>query len=190
MSPRRQSWLLRGLLSVLLIGVVVFGWKLPALRQRKFWSGWKIGNRLLPGAGLGKGNDGADVGAASTPIPAWKEARNKARKADPVPDIVHFIFGLDPTFGHLKFGMIHYLAVLGAAYHIKPSAIQLHHMYVPDADNPWWQCAVPHLKLVKEPDVTTVWGKPFKMKVQHKADIVRMRIMREEGGIYLVSGVV
>ena len=105
-----------------------------------------------------------------------------------VPNIVHFIFGLDPNFGHLKFGMIHYLAILGAYLHIQPDEIQLHYLYEPNGE--WWNCTKPMVKLVKEQDITEVYGKPMKMKVAHKADIIRMRILREEGGIYLDSDVI
>lgn len=103
----------------------------------------------------------------------------------PVPNVVHFIFGMDPNFGHMGFGLIHYLAVLGAHMFIAPKKIQLHYLYEPTG--PWWECARPMLELVKEDDVTEVYGKQLKMKVQHKADIIRMNIMLKHGGMYLVS---
>ena len=102
----------------------------------------------------------------------------------PIPDIVHFVFGLEPTFGHIKFGLIHYLAILGAAVHIRPQLIKWHHMYLPEGL--WWECAKPALTLHKVDDVTHVHGKPKAMRVQHKADILRMQIMLNDGGMYIV----
>lgn len=102
----------------------------------------------------------------------------------PVPDVVHFVFGLEPTFGHIKFGLIHYLAILGASVHIRPQLIKWHHMYLPEGL--WWECAKPVLTLHKVDDVTHVHGKPKAMRVQHKADILRMQIMLNDGGMYIV----
>jgi hypothetical protein len=111
-----------------------------------------------------------------------------ARSSDglPIPNIVHFIFGLESGFGHIKFGLLHYLAILGAAIAIQPDEIRWHHIYLPEGI--WWECARPHLTFHKVEDVTHVHGKPRPMRVQHKADILRMQIMLNEGGMYIVSG--
>lgn len=127
-----------------------------------------------------------DLVYLSTSSTGWEGYR--IPNVNVVPNIVHFIFGLDPNFGHLKFGMIHYLAILGAHLHVQPDEIRLHYLYEPTGE--WWNCTKPMVKLVKENDITEVYGKPMKMKVAHKADIIRMRILREEGGIYLDSDVI
>jgi hypothetical protein len=180
----------RLLLALLLLGVVVVLFmgtvlkiRMPTMRATKALMGsWAIGKRVYAGGGgggggVGKGGRGLVDGPVPTPKPQ-----------PPVPNIVHFIFGLEETFGHIKWGMIHYLAVLGAHLHIQPEEIRLHHQFEPSG--PWWECARPLLKLVKEGNITEVWGRPQKMRVAHKADIIRMRIMREEGGIYLDSDVI
>ena len=102
----------------------------------------------------------------------------------PIPNIVHFIFGLESGFGHIKFGLLHYLAILGAAIAIQPDEIRWHYIYLPEGI--WWECARPHLTFHKVEDVTHVHGKPRPMRVQHKADILRMQIMLNEGGMYIV----
>jgi hypothetical protein len=107
-----------------------------------------------------------------------------------VPNIVHFVFGLDPTFGHIKFGLIHYMAILGARMFIQPDAIQWHYKYAPGEENVYWGCALPALTLVPEEDVTHVHGKKLTMRVQHRADILRMQIMLNTGGMYLDSDVI
>lgn len=134
-------------------------------------------------------------GAAAAPPPASESPAPPpdphAARPDPfvVPNVVHFIFGLDPTFGHIKFGLIHYLALVGTALHIRPDEIRWHYKFLP-ANNSYWECAAPLVTLVPEEDVTTVHGRPLKMRVQHRADIIRMQIMLNDGGMYLDSDVV
>lgn len=111
---------------------------------------------------------------------------NRVSDGLPIPNIVHFIFGLEANFGHIKFGLINYLAILGAAMFIHPEEIIWHHRYLPEGI--WWECARPHLTFNKVEDVTHVHGKPKAMRVAHKADILRMDIMMNQGGMYLVSG--
>jgi hypothetical protein len=111
-------------------------------------------------------------------------AADKVDDGLPVPNVVHFVFGLEQSFGHIKFGLLHYLAILGAAVTIKPDEIRWHYNYLPEGM--WWECARPHLTLHKVEDVTHVHGKPKPMRVQHKADILRMQIMLNEGGMYIV----
>ena len=134
----------------------------------------------LRSAGLGGGGGGSPSSGTygSTPaVPYYDDGQ-------PIPDIVHFIFGLEPTFGHIKFGLLHYLAVLGARTRIAPQVIKWHYNYLPEGI--WWECTRPALTLHKVEDVTHVHGKPKAMRVQHKADILRMQIMLNEGGMYLV----
>ena len=106
----------------------------------------------------------------------------------PIPNVVHMIFGLAPDFGHMKFGLTHYLAVLGARLHIAPALLKWHYRYLPDGV--WWECARPALTLHKVEDVTHVHGKPKAMRVQHKADVLRMQLLLEEGGMYIDSDVI
>ncbi len=130
------------------------------------------------------------IALASLPssVPSSK-VHSCSRLPLPVPNVVHFVFGLDPTFGHIKFGMIHYLAVLGAKMFLRPDEILMHRQYTPSGA--WWDCARPLLRLVDVENVTAVHGRTFlNMKVQHQADIIRMRIMRDVGGIYLDSDVI
>jgi hypothetical protein len=155
-------------------------WRMFALALMCAFVMWNMSSRdRVSGAAKKKGTFGR---TRKVPGPAVVQ-----REVDPnpVPNIAHFIFGLDPNFGHMGFGLIHYMAILGASRHIQPKSIRLHYLYEPEG--PWWECAKPLVDMVLEKDVTEVYGKPMKMKVQHKADILRMNIMLNEGGIYLVS---
>ena len=119
---------------------------------------------------------------------AFEDAAVAPEAGLPIPNVVHLIFGLEPNFGHMKFGLSHYLAVLGARMYIAPALIKWHYKYLPDGM--WWECARPSLYLHKVEDVTHVHGKPKAMRVQHKADILRMQIMLSEGGMYIDSDVI
>ena len=109
-----------------------------------------------------------------------------------VPSHVHYIFGMEPTFGHISFGLMHYISILGTVLYIKPERISWHHRFLPNAsENVWWSCSQRHVTPREVGDVTMVHGRFIpSMHVAHKADILRMQIMREEGGIYVDSDVI
>lgn len=99
-----------------------------------------------------------------------------------IPKIVHFIFGLKKDFGDKGFSYIHYLSVITAYKIIKPDKICFHYEYEPDGF--WWNQAkkLAILNKVKAPD--TIFGNKINT-YQHKADVLRLEILREMGGIYL-----
>ena len=59
-----------------------------------------------------------------------------------IPNVVHMIFGLEPNFGHIKFGLTHYLAVMAARMKIGPQFIKWHYRYSPEGI--WWECVQNH----------------------------------------------
>lgn len=105
-----------------------------------------------------------------------------------IPNVVHYVFGLERDFGHIKFGLTHYLSILGTTMNIGPQFIKWTYRYLPEGV--WWNCASPHLHFNRVEDVTHVHGRPRPMRVQHKADILRMQIMLNEGGMYMDSDVI
>ncbi|KAI1809254.1 hypothetical protein GGS20DRAFT_572803 [Poronia punctata] len=120
---------------------------------------------------------------------------------EPIPNHVHFIFGLanpyeDPHAG--TFDFIAYLAVRSAVLGIRADKISLHYTYLADPpapepnkdpfSNPW----VNRLK----DDITLVYHSPEEMNAlknqpgahwqpAHISDILRLRLLQEQGGIYL-----
>jgi len=113
-------------------------------------------------------------------------------KADPIPNVVHFIFGLknpfdNPSVG--RFDFLSYLAVRSAVVSLKPEAIYLHYTYLseppsPDASadpmtNPWIQRLKPHIKLIHHPP-----GESH-THYAHLSDTMRLQFLLEKGGIYL-----
>lgn len=107
-----------------------------------------------------------------------------------IPPYVHYVYGLSPTFGGRPFAFMQYLCMMSALRVLKPEVIYFHHVYEPDG---WyweqWKKAVKEsgttrLELVKQRDVTEVFGNPVE-HFAHKADVLRLEVLRDYGGVYL-----
>ncbi|KAI0517509.1 hypothetical protein F5B22DRAFT_108195 [Xylaria bambusicola] len=120
---------------------------------------------------------------------------------EPIPNHVHFIFGLrnpyeDPRVG--TFDFISYLAVRSAIVGMRADNISLHYTYLADPPTPepnkdplsnrW-------IDLLKN-DITLVYHSPEEMdalknqpgahwQAAHISDVLRLKLLQEEGGIYL-----
>lgn len=99
-----------------------------------------------------------------------------------IPRTVHFIFGLSPDFGGKPFSLVHHLAVKSAFMVNRPDAIHLHYRYRPSGI--WWERSLPYLRPVPLDPPTHIGGVPIR-HVAHQADVARLQILREYGGIYL-----
>jgi hypothetical protein len=99
-----------------------------------------------------------------------------------IPNRIHFIFGLEPSFGGKPFSFVHYLAILSAQIANGPDEIVLHHAYEPDGI--WWERARPLVRLNRVQAPTSVFGQGV-VHYAHKADVLRLEILLSEGGIYL-----
>jgi hypothetical protein len=106
----------------------------------------------------------------------------------PVPNLVHYIFGLDPV-GIMPFGILQYLSIIGTVIYLKPEEIQWHHKF--ESSGLWWNCSLPHLTLVPVEPVSEVHGKILpNLMVQQQSDIIRLQVMNASGGIYLDTDVI
>jgi hypothetical protein len=97
-----------------------------------------------------------------------------------IPKIVHFVYGLrgpNPTLD-----LIHYTAIKSAYDVLKPAAIMFHYHYMPTGAN--FERARHMLTLHQVPLVETVFGRPVS-HYAHRADVVRLQVLEEYGGIYL-----
>lgn len=95
-----------------------------------------------------------------------------------IPNHIHFIF-----FGLTDFFYIHYLAIKTAALVHKPDKIFLHYYNAPQ-NNPLWDDILQYVELnyIVPPEEY----KGIKLEwYQYKADITRLEILIEQGGIYL-----
>ena len=101
----------------------------------------------------------------------------------PTPNIIHFVFGLDPQ--EKPFSFVHYLAVYSAYRINHPTSIYFHRHH--PSYGKWWDrllVDVPIL-LVKDVDIPTHIGDKEILRTAHKADKVRMDILFEMGGVYM-----
>lgn len=95
-----------------------------------------------------------------------------------IPNIIHFVFGLDKNFGNKPFGLTHYLAIKSAHVVNNPVKIQFFYRYEPIGE--WWEKAKPFV----EPIQITVPRKIFGNKLYHfahKADVVRLLVLGNYG---------
>jgi len=99
-----------------------------------------------------------------------------------IPNILHFVFGMAPDFGGKPFSLVHYLSVRSAVELNKPAAAYFHYQYEPTGE--WWEKAKPLLTLNKIEAPASIMGNQLH-HVAHKADVVRLRALKETGGIYM-----
>lgn len=100
-----------------------------------------------------------------------------------IPNTLHFIFGLTPNFGDRPFGLIHYYAIYSAVKRIKPSNAYLYYTYAPE-NNMCWEDVQKYVTLVKIDAPTRIYGNQL-THYAHKSDVLRLQILKEQGGIYL-----
>lgn len=99
-----------------------------------------------------------------------------------IPNICHFVFGLKEQTEEFMF--CYFIAVYSAHLVNEPDTIYFYYYYEPFGY--WWEKMkeIPNIKF-EEIEVPTHIGNKELKKVAHKADIVRMNILYETGGIYL-----
>ena len=103
-----------------------------------------------------------------------------------IPKIVHYCFGLAPDFGGKPWSLIHYVCLKSAVERLKPSKVYFWCEYVPKG--PWWRLTenMVNVRQIKAPH--EVFGRPL-VHPAHRADVVRLDKLLENGGIYLDADV-
>lgn len=97
-----------------------------------------------------------------------------------VPNVVHYIW-----FGNIAFDFIYFVSFYSVHKYQKPCLILLYYEFLPSGK--WWNLLrhiVHNIVLVQVTPPTFISGKKIKF-VQHKADIMRLIILKEYGGIYM-----
>jgi len=94
-----------------------------------------------------------------------------------IPNIVHFIWLTGPD--SRPFNLINMVAVKAAAEMQRPKHLIMHTNEAP-VGNPYWDEAAGYFEI--QPIRETHPDLPF---VQYRSDILRLEILREQGGIYL-----
>ena len=101
-----------------------------------------------------------------------------------IPKIVHFVFGLLPQSE--DFDLIYSIAIISAKFVLKPDEIMFWHHYEPKGM--YWDIVKPFLTLKKINIPKTInKNNTFKniIKHEHAADVIRLLVIKEFGGIYL-----
>jgi hypothetical protein len=104
-----------------------------------------------------------------------------------IPNIIHFIYGLKSDFGGKEFSLIHFLAVVTAAKVNRPEKLYFHYAYEPTGA--WWERAKPYLTMNKVVPPAEIFGRPLE-HFAHQADVLRLEVLMQYGGIYLDMDVV
>lgn len=104
-----------------------------------------------------------------------------------IPNEYHFVFGLVPDFGGKPFSLIHYVAVAACRAVNRPDAI--HFYYTHEPQGKWWDLARPYVDPIHIEPPEDVFGTPL-LRHEHMADVLRLQILQQRGGIYLDMDVI
>ncbi|MCJ1282110.1 hypothetical protein MMC26_001433 [Xylographa opegraphella] len=106
-------------------------------------------------------------------------------EAEPIPSVVHFIWGLKHGKGsHSHFGLIEYLSIKSALMVLRPTQVKLHYASL-DQSSEWFLKLKDNVTLVYHDPDRGVLGKTWGWQAAHRADLLRLQILSEEGGIYM-----
>ncbi|MBN1223736.1 MAG: hypothetical protein JXB23_10830 [Candidatus Aminicenantes bacterium] len=99
-----------------------------------------------------------------------------------IPNAIHFIFGMKRNFGGRPFSLAHYIAVKSALVVNKPDKVYFYCAYEPRGK--WWEKTKKYVEVIKLRPPRRIFGKRLKIYA-HRADVLRLQILLEKGGIYL-----
>jgi hypothetical protein len=122
----------------------------------------------------------ASVAERSRPLHVRCPARPAPRPpAAGIPSIVHFVYGLRRN---ATFGFTHYAAIRSALAVHRPRRLLFHYTHRPAGE--FFEALAPAMELVHHAPVESAMGRCV-AHVAHKADFVRLHVLREYGGLYL-----
>ena len=99
-----------------------------------------------------------------------------------IPRTIHYIFGMEENFGGKPFSYVHYLCVQSALAVNRPREVVFHIAHEPRSE--WWEAIKPDVTINKVEPPSTVFGRNLR-HFAHRSDVLRLQILRSEGGIYL-----
>ncbi|CAH1786450.1 unnamed protein product [Owenia fusiformis] len=121
----------------------------------------------------------------------FPENKNNSTSKALVPNLVHYVW-LDMK-GKLNFEFLHTVSMISVHKRWKPDKIFLHVYQKNYPHGKWWDYVknnVSGIKIVEhEFDELTIYGEVPKY-VEHMADFLRIKILREYGGIYIDTDVI
>lgn len=103
-----------------------------------------------------------------------------------IPRTLHFCFGLSADFGGKPWSLVHHACLRRAVEVLRPDRVLFHHEHEPRG--PWWDLSRPLVTPVRLRAPQEVFGHRLH-RVEHQADVLRLRALVEHGGIYLDADV-
>ncbi len=103
-----------------------------------------------------------------------------------IPKVLHYCFGLSANFGNKPWSLVHYVCVRSAIERVRPEKTLLYYEYEPRG--PWWELTKSLLQPVAIKAPREIFGRPVHLTA-HRADVVRLQVLLEHGGIYLDADV-
>lgn len=169
------------------------------VRQIQPWSGQRqLEQSFTPTSAeltcLHRGSSNA-AASTSTSTPSSSSSSSSSSQADPIPNLIHFIYIFKEPLAlrkGLQFGFLEYLAIRSAIVSIQPSFIFLHYafvhkngdgsskMHMDPMSNPWIRRLRDDILLI-EHQLGDVRGK----STSYLADVMSLQLLRDNGGIFL-----
>ncbi|MGX5851087.1 glycosyltransferase [Mesorhizobium sp. PL10] len=141
---------------------------------------------MLEDAQLPSAASGTEVSASNAASSVAKATHFAASPRQPekpsIPRTFHFITGLDGNFGGKPFSFIHYMAIRSALQVNQGFRAKVYYHHEPSGT--YWDAIKGDVELICVELPTEVFGNPVE-HFAHKADVLRLRILLEQGGIYL-----
>lgn len=103
-----------------------------------------------------------------------------------IPNILHYCFGFDRTFGGKPWSLVHHVCVKSAIERIKPEQAFLYYEYEPNGV--WWELTRKILTPIRIKAPRDIFGNALEHPA-HCADVVRLRTLIDQGGVYLDADV-
>ena len=95
---------------------------------------------------------------------------------------IYFAFGFAPDFGGREFSLVHYIAIKSAKK-VNECSVFLYYQYEPK-NNVWWEKSKEYCNHIKCDAPNEIFGNVLE-HVAYKADVFRLKMLNEFGGIYL-----
>jgi len=99
-----------------------------------------------------------------------------------IPKIIHFLYGLEEASSDEPFSLVYFLAVKSAYEVNKPDRIHFYTYQKPSG--PWWEATKKYVHQIPINPVKEIFGRTL-YHPAHQADVLRLLILLEWGGIYL-----
>lgn len=99
-----------------------------------------------------------------------------------IPKILHFVYGLQEDFGGKPFGFVHWAAIRSAMAANPGWKVMFWYSHLPD--NGYFADLADEMELMWIEAPQEIFGNPL-LHVAHKADIVRLQVLIQYGGVYL-----